>query len=178
VSADDDILVRAATAHDAAGVHAVERDAFGGEIEAALVSDLVAGEAYVPDLSLVAEQGGRVVGHVLFTRAKAGDEDAALLAPLAVAPEWQGHGVGSALAREGLKRAAAMGFGVALVLGHPDYYPRFGFAPAEPHGVMSPYPVEPSEAWMVLELAPGALARARGVVQVAEALRHEEMWRE
>lgn len=163
---------------DAGGVLAVERAAFGGDVEAGLVEALVAGEAYVAGLSLVAESGGSILGHILFTRARAGEVDALLLAPLAVAPEWQGRGIGSALVRAGLARAAELGFGIALVLGHPAYYPRFGFEPAEPLGIMPPYPVEPSEAWTVLELAPGALRDAAGVVRVAEALMHEEMWRE
>ena len=137
-----------------------------------------AGKHTIAELSLVAERAGTIVGHVLFTRARAGEVDAVLLAPLAVSPEWQGRGVGSALAREGLARAVALGFGIALVLGHPDYYPRFGFEPAEPRGIMPPYPVEISEAWMVAELRPGALQEATGTVRVADALMHEEMWRE
>lgn len=178
MSGTDDIVLRVAVPQDEAGILAVEREAFGEEEEAALVADLTAGEAFDPELSLVAEKDERIIGHVLFTRARAGSVDAALLAPLAVAPEWQGRGVGSALAREGLKRAATLGYGIALVLGHPTYYPRFGFEPAEARGVVPPYPVHPSEAWMLVELAPGALARARGVVEVAPELMHEEMWRE
>ena len=172
------VYVRIAVPQDDDAVLAVEREAFGGTVEAELVAALIAGDAYIPDLSLVAEHDGSIVGHVLFTRARAGAVDAVLLAPLAVAPDWQGRGVGSALAREGLRRAAEMGFGLALVLGHPGYYPRFGFEPAEPFGIMPPYPVEPSEAWMVVELAPGTLEKAAGTVRVAEALMHEEMWRE
>ncbi len=170
--------VRVATADDADGVVAVERAAFDGYVEAELVEALVAGEAYVPGLSLVAERADSIVGHVLFTRARAGEIDAVLLAPLAVAPDWQGRGIGRTLVRAGLAHAAELGFGIALVLGHPSYYPRFGFEPAEPLGIMPPYPVEPSEAWMVVELTPGALGDAAGVVRVAEALMHEEMWRE
>jgi len=172
------VYVRIAVPQDDDAVLAVEREAFGGTVEAELVAALIAGDAYIPDLSLVAEHDGSIVGHVLFTRARAGAVDAVLLAPLAVAPDWQGRGVGSALAREGLRLAAEMGFGLALVLGHPGYYPRFGFEPAEPFGIMPPYPVEPSEAWMVVELAPGTLEKAAGTVRVAEALMHEEMWRE
>jgi putative acetyltransferase len=125
-----------------------------------------------------------VIGHVLFTRAKVGSAEAALLAPLAVSPEWQRQGVGGALVREALARAARDGFGLALVLGHPAYYPRFGFVPAVPLGVLPLYPVEPSEAWMVAELGPGAVASACGaapkpcIVRVAEEFMHEELWRE
>lgn len=172
------VTVRASSLDDLAAVLAVERAAFGGDVEAELVCALIAGEAYVPELSLIAEADGAIVGHVLFTRATAGEVGAVLLAPLAVSPEWQGRGVGSALVREGLSGAAEIGFGIALVLGHPGYYPRFGFAPCEAYRIMPPHPVHPSEAWMVAELRPGALACAKGVAQVAEPLMHEEMWRE
>ncbi len=172
------VRVRAATAHDAHSILVVERAAFGEDDEADLVVRLTTGEAFVTELSLVAEADGSIVGHVLFTRARAGAVDAVLLAPLAVAPAWQGRGVGGALVREGLARATELGFGLALVLGHPGYYPRFGFEPAEPYGILPPYPVEPSEAWMAAELEPGALEKAFGTVRVAEALMREEMWRE
>lgn len=178
-----DWLVRAARAPDLPGVLAVEREAFGEDEEAQLVAELLEDPmARIPGLSLVAVAAAGtsdwIVGHVLFTRANVGGVEAALLAPLAVAPEYQGVGVGGALVREGLERAAALGFGIALVLGHPGYYPRFGFEPAEPFGIAPPYPVEPSEAWMVAELRRGAVAGARGIVHVADALMHEEMWRE
>ena len=173
-----DVEIRVAAARDLSAVLAVERAAFGGTVEADLVAALLAGEAFVPDLSLVAECGASIVGHVLFTRSGVGTAEAALLAPLAVAPESQGRGIGGALVRAGLARAAELGFDVALVLGHPGYYPRFGFEPAEPHGIMPPYPVDPSEAWMVAELRPGSLKDAVGTTRVADALMHEEMWRE
>lgn len=177
MSATPEAYVRVASPQDDAAVLAVEREAFGGDAEAELVRALVAGEAFVPQLSLVAVAENRIVGHVLFTRARAGTVDAVLLAPLAVAPDRQHRGIGSALVRDGLERAGAIGFGVALVLGDPAYYPRFGFEPAEPHGIMPPYPVEPSEAWMVAELIAGSLADAAGIVALAAPFMHEELWR-
>lgn len=173
-----DILVRVATTEDVGLVRAVERAAFDGDTEAELVDALVAGESFVSELSLVAVADGRVVGHVLFTGARAGGVDAVLLAPLAVLPEWQGCGVGGALVREGLAQATVAGFSIALVLGSPAYYTRFGFEPAQSRRILPPYPVEPSEAWMVAELRPGALGEAAGIARVAAAFMHEEMWRE
>lgn len=170
--------IRVATAADTDALLRVERQAFGGDAEADLVVALMAGEAYVPDLNLVAEDNGEIVGHVLFTRADASDVSAALLAPLAVAPERQNSGIGSALASAGLKAAREGGFGLSLVLGHPAFYPRFGYVPAIPLGIEPPYPVDPPEAWMVLELVPGAAGRARGVVRVADELMDPVMWRE
>ncbi len=175
---DIPIRIRAATESDTDALLAVERDAFGGDIEAELVIALTAGRGFVPGMSLVADEGGRIIGHALFTRAEAGDARAALLAPLAVASDRQGSGVGTALVETGLRVAAALCFEVALVLGHPEYYPRFGFESAIPLGIEPPYPVEPAEAWMVRELAPGALDRARGVVRVADELMDPALWRE
>jgi putative acetyltransferase len=114
----------------------------------------------------------------LFTRAAVGAAAAVLLAPLAVDPEWQKRGVGTVLSRAGLATAHAMGFGLALVLGHPEYYPHFGFEPAMPYGIEPPYPVEPAEAWMVAELTPGALDAASGPVGMSEVFLDPAMWRE
>jgi predicted N-acetyltransferase YhbS len=173
-----DLIIRQATPADTDGLLDAERLAFGEPEEAELVEALCAGDSFVPELSLVAEHEGLIVGHILFTHARVGDVDAALLAPLAVVPEHQRKGVGTALGHAGLRIARELGFGAALVLGHPEYYPRFGFEPAIPLGVVPPYPVDPAEAWMALELIPGALARARGAVSVAPEIDHPEMWRE
>ena len=175
-------VVRVADADDHLGILDVERAAFGGEVEADLVQRLVAdSRAFVPELSLVAEDEGVIVGHVLFTRATCGTgtgSSAVLLAPLAVRPEHQGAGVGTRLVREGLARAAESGIGLALVLGDPAYYSRFGFEPALPHGILSPYPVEPAEAWMALELIPGTLAESVGAARFAQAFQDPDLWRE
>lgn len=172
------MIIRTATAADTEALLAVEREAFGGPDEAALVAALMAGNAFMPELSLVAEEADMLVGHILFTRAYAGGVPAALLAPLAVVPTYQRCGIGSELVRAGLGEALAGGFQLSLVLGHPEYYPRFGYEPAEPYGIVPPYPVEPSEAWMVLEMALGARDRAGGTVLVADELMDPAMWRE
>lgn len=173
-----DITIRTAGPADLDVLLEAERAAFGEPEEADLVAALMAGSAFVPELNLVAVEGGRVIGHVLFTRARAGEADAALLAPLAVVPERQRSGIGTVLVTRGLEVARARGFGLALVLGHPEYYPRFGFRPASPLGIEAPYPIEPPEAWMALELVPGTFKRAAGAVEVAQELRAPEMWRE
>lgn len=173
-----DITIRAATPADLEALLDAERAAFGEPDEADLAAALIAGAGFVPKLNLIALAGDCVIGHVLFTRARAGENRATLLAPLAVVPERQRSGVGSALAVRGLEVARTLGFEIALVLGHPQYYPRFGFRPAFPLGIEAPYPIDPPEAWMALELVPGAFGRAAGVVEVAEELRAPEMWRE
>lgn len=173
------IGVRVAEPADTAAVVNTHRAAFGGEVEAGLIETVMAdATAFVPALSLVAELDGRIVGHVLFTRAHVGGVPAVLLAPLAVLPEAQRSGVGSALVEEGLKRARAEGAALALVLGDPDYYTRFGFAPAGTQGIEPPYPVEPAEAWMAAELEPGAMRAARGAASLAAAFMDPALWRE
>lgn len=158
------ITVRAETAEDIPDVRRVNEAAFGRADEAALVDALRA--AAQPQVSLVAELAGRVVGHIFFSPVSiASEESAALgLAPMAVLPEHQKQGVGSRLIREGLGECRRIGFDVVVVLGHPEYYPRFGFVPAARKGLRCEYPV-PDEVFMVAELKPGALAGRRGLVK-------------
>jgi len=177
------VRIRLATPADLPEVLRVEREAFGGLDEAELVEALLGDPTAQPAISLIAEKDGRCVGHVLFTRAAiegAEDTNATLLAPLAVVPDEQGRGVGGALATAGLGVAGNSGATVAFVLGHPGYYPRFGFEPALRYGLAAPYPIpeDASDAWMVAELQPGALRALSGTVRVAEALMKPEYWRE
>ncbi len=118
---------------------------------------------HVPDLCLVAVDGEQIVGHIFFSRASLASGDEVLaLAPMAVLPDRQRAGVGSLLVEEALRRAAATGFPLVLVVGHPEYYPRFGFEPADVLGVEAPWEV-PAEAWMLHRLPPYRSA-ARGLV--------------
>jgi predicted N-acetyltransferase YhbS len=104
----------------------------------------------------------------MFSRAALGSGHVVLvLAPVGVVPERQGAGIGSALVREVLARAGETGYGLVVLLGHPSYYPRFGFEPAGGLGIESPYDVPP-EAWMALRL-PGYEPAMRGRVTYAEA---------
>lgn len=151
---------------DAAELRALHDLAFGQPQEARLVDALRAGGG--ERVSLVAEGDGRVVGHVLFTAVQvesaAGRRFEGMgLAPLAVLPEHQRTGVGSALVRAGLERLRARGTPFVVVLGHADYYPRFGFEPAGAHGLTCRWPV-PEGVFQVLELRAGALEGVRGCV--------------
>jgi putative acetyltransferase len=158
------LAVRPERAEDFDAARAVHEQAFGpGSPEAELVDALRADGAHVPELCLVAVDGAEVVGHIFFSRARLdGGGDVLALAPMAVVPGRQRGGVGSALIREALRRAAATAYPLVVVLGHPDYYPRFGFEPAAAYGVEAPWEVPP-EAWMVLRL-PAWYAGARGLV--------------
>ena len=159
-------IVRAETAEDHASVRVVNELAFAGAGEAGLVDAL---RRDAPGyISLVAEEGGRVVGHIFFSPVRvespAGEWAATALGPMAVLPERQGRGVGSALAREGLKECLRLGHEVVFVLGHAGFYPRFGFRPAGPLGIGCEFPA-PEEFFMVAELRPGALAGRTGRVR-------------
>lgn len=162
------ITIRPETAEDYAAIHEVNALAFGQEIEPLLVENLRQLPDFIPALSLVAVEDGQVVGHILFSpfviETKDGAVPALTLAPLAVRPEFQNQGIGSALVRRGLEECRRLGHRIVVVVGHPPYYPRFGFSPARAQGLEAPFPV-PDEAFMVLELAPGALEGVAGMVR-------------
>ncbi len=135
-----------------------------------------------PLLSLVARDGGRPVGHILFTSVTlTGTQDGspmAILAPLAVVPDAQRLGIGGALIERGVEILRHRGVDLVFVLGHPDYYPRHGFEPAGRHGLEPPFPVRPDEAWMVRALRPMVLDTVSGTIECADELSKPEYWRE
>lgn len=141
------VLYRRESPEDIAAVRAVETAAFSRPNEAALVDGLRAAGAL--KLSAIAELDGRIVGHVayspIFIESASGSADALALAPMAVHPDWQRKGLGSALVRWSLNECRSDGHELVIVVGHPEYYPRFGFLPAMPLGVSCPFDV-PSEA--------------------------------
>ncbi len=109
-------------------------------------------DAHVPELCLVAVLDGSVVGHIAFSRARlASGPQVLALAPMAVRPDHQRRGAGSALISDALRRAAETHFPLIVVVGHADYYPRFGFEPADALGIKAPFDVPP-EAWMAYRL--------------------------
>jgi len=174
--------LREATPADKVAVLAVHASAFGQDEESRLVDALLADPTAQPVLSLLAEDRGQVVGHVLFTRVEVvGPESppaAAILAPLAVVAPAQGAGVGRRLIEEGCQRLAQQGVGLVFVLGDPAYYTRHGFAAAAPYGLRAPYEIQPEEAWMVRALSGDAPGNSRGTVRCADALTPEKYWRE
>jgi putative acetyltransferase len=158
------VEIRDERAGDEDAIRRVHRDAFGGEFEARLV-DLLRerGKAIT---SLVANDNGQVVGHILFSPVTidgASDCRALGLAPLAVLPANQRRGIGSSLIREGLSRCASGGYDLVVLVGAPAYYTRFGFRAAKPHGLDNEYGVH--EEFMVLELRQGSVERAKGLVR-------------
>ena len=160
------VLIRAESPGDVAAIRAVNERAFGGVGEANAIEKLRARGPIT--LSLVAEVEGQVAGHILFSpvtlEAEHGSFDGLGLAPLAVLPEFQRQGLGSQLARAGLEACRKLSCEFVVVLGHAEYYPRFGFTRASTFGIRCEWDV-PDPAFMVLELKPGVLANRAGVVK-------------
>ncbi len=127
--------------------------AFGKPSEARMIEAIRRTDGFVPELSLVAEVEGRVVGHVLRSYVELGANSRVLeLAPMSVAPDGQRTGIGSGLVNEALRRADERGEPLVLVLGHPGYYPRFGFRRASTLGITPPDPEIRDEVFMAIPL--------------------------
>ena len=159
-------LIREERPDDAEAVGAILVTAFGREAEARLVERLRASTRIV--CAMVAEEKGRVLGHVVFSRIAVDSDDSEIpllaLAPLAVLPAFQRLGIGSALVSAGLGRCRELAHTRVVVLGEPAYYARFGFSPAADFGIRYPSDV-PREALMALALVPGALDGCAGVAR-------------
>lgn len=146
--------IRCENPSDYQAISELNRLAFQQENEAQLVEAIRHSDRYIPELSLVADLNGAVVGHILFSYIDlVGQENHPVLAlaPLAVRPEFQRRGIGSALVRAGLEATEARGESLVIVLGHPQFYSRFGFEPSVGYGIESPFPV-PDEVFMVKPL--------------------------
>jgi putative acetyltransferase len=152
---------------DRDAVFDLNRRAFGQEAEAILVDELRDGG--FARTSIVAEEAGTIVGHILLSRltihSESGPIAALSLAPMAVVPERQRQRIGSMLVEQGLVECRKLGERIVTVLGHPEFYPRFGFSSALAARLSSPY--GGGEAWMAIELLPGALADVSGRVEFA-----------
>ncbi|MGZ4441106.1 MAG: GNAT family N-acetyltransferase, partial [Gaiellaceae bacterium] len=133
-------MIRPERPGDEDAIRAVETAAFGRELEAKIVDDLRGSPAFIPDLSLVAEKDGKVVGHVLISRGSVDPSGAPilLLGPIGVDPERQGQGIGRALVEAALEGARRLGAPCVALIGDPALYERFGFVHAEPLGVLPP----------------------------------------
>jgi predicted N-acetyltransferase YhbS len=146
------VTIRPESESDREAIAKVHRAAFGRDEEGAIVERLRASDAYLPEFSLVAELHGEVAGHTILSLGRLDDRPALALGPIGVLPERQRAGVGSALMRASLDRAREQGHQLVVLLGHPEYYPRFGFVPAETLGIMGGWS---GPAFMALELVPG-----------------------
>jgi putative acetyltransferase len=161
------VTIRPEQIGDADQIRLVNTRAFGQAAEANVVDTLR--QTCPEGLSLVALWLGQIVGHILFTPTILETEESRIggvgLAPLAVLPEFQGRGIGSKLVEAGLAEIRKAGPPFVIVLGHPDYYPRFGFVRASTYGIASEYDDVPDEAFMILVLDERALAGVSGVAK-------------
>jgi putative acetyltransferase len=161
------VLVRPERETDAVAIRQVHEEAFGRSAEADLVDALRAGDTWLPELSLVAEVDGEVVGHVLFSRVEVSDGTALALAPLAVRPAFQRRGLGGTLVRTGLDAAEALAENLVIVVGDPEYYGRFGFVPASRFGIDCPLDI-PDAVFQALTM-PGYGGFPKGTVRYPAA---------
>jgi putative acetyltransferase len=158
MSQDGPVLIRPETTADTAPVRRVVARAFGSDVEADLVNRIRASPGYVPEMALVATVAGAIVGHVMISvailRHDAGDRPIVMLSPLAVDPDHQRRGVGSALVRAAVAVADRRGEPLVVLEGNPAWYGRLGFEPAARHGIVIHLPDwAPPEAAQVLRLA-------------------------
>lgn len=165
------MLIRQETFSDFKDVYALITEAFstaehadGNEQD--LVVALRKGNAFIPELSLVAETDKKLAGHILFTKAKVKNDTVLVLAPLSIKPQYQKQGIGTALILEGHRIAKELGYQYALVLGSATYYSRVGYIPAEQIGIEVPDGI-PSENFMAIKLQENAKT-IRGVVTYAK----------
>lgn len=140
-----------------------------------LVGRLRKSDAFIPELSLVAEvDEEKIVGHILLTKVKIVSENKSVIslgvAPLSVLPEFQKQGIGGILLREAHIRASRLGYDSAVLLGHKDYYTRFGYKKASDFNIEFPFDV-PEECCMAIELFPGALNGVQGIVRYSDPFR-------
>ena len=166
------MIIRQETPEDVNEIKNVNDLAFQQEDESVLIHKLRESEAFIPELSLVAVRENKVVGHILFTRIHIESEThstlSLALAPMAVHPDFQKQGIGTAMVEQGLKKAQSLGYKSVVVLGHDQYYPKFGFKKANDFGVKAPFEEVPEEAFMVNELEEGSLQNVEGKVRYSE----------
>jgi len=160
------MIIRLEKPEDQIGIRHINTEAFDTDAEANLIDALR--KSGIPLISLVAEQNGELVGHILFSPVTLEADNCSIsiagLAPMAVAPAFQKREIGSVLVEEGLKYCEKAGYAAVVVLGHPDYYPRFGFISSVNYGIKSEFGV-PAEVFMAKELRKGALADCNGIVK-------------
>lgn len=167
------VLIRKETVEDHLMIAEINHLAFKEDKPARLIDAIRSSEYFVPDLSLVATTNqGKVIGHILFSQVFIETEfdtvQTISLAPMAVLPDYQNQGVGSLLVKEGLMKCKELGYQHVVVLGHPNFYPKFGFVPSKEFGIQPPFPVS-DHVFMACELVKHSLANINGKVKYPEA---------
>lgn len=168
------MIIRTENGSDFEKVYKLNFQSFGNrEDESRLIERIRKSEGFVPELSLVAEKDGEIVGHLLLSKAIVENQDekhtVIVLAPIAVHPAYQKQGVGTRLIEEGKKRCEALGYRLILLIGHPEYYPRLGFQPARRFGLELKQFEVPDEVFMVYEVEKEALHKIKGELKYPAA---------
>lgn len=165
------LIVRTETVEDHDAISKIYEHAFAQKKEGDLIERLRRADRFIPELSLVAESDGTIVGHILFypvlIRGESEAHMSLALAPMAVHPDCRRRGVGVRMVQEGLSAARDVGYDSVIVVGHPEYYPMFGFRPASTWNIRGPSDVS-DDAFLALELIDGALKNVRGTVEYPE----------
>ncbi|MDP3431397.1 MAG: N-acetyltransferase [Bacteroidota bacterium] len=170
---NQNITIRQETPGDYARVvelteKAFETMPFSDGNEDKLVENLHKANTFIPELSLVAEMDGQIAGHILFTpmRIKSDQEtfESLVLGPVSVLPEFQKQGIGSQLILAGHQKAKELGFQSVILIGHQEYYPRFGYKPASTWGIKTQIPLPSDDVFMAVELIEGSLSGVSGMV--------------
>ncbi len=151
---------------------AFENEEYSDHTEQFLVERLRNSDAFVPELSMVAEMNGEIAGYILLTKIKIINDHtegtiSLALAPVAVLPTYQRKGIGGALINAAHQKAKELGFGSVIVLGHTKYYPRFGYEMTNKYGIKLPFEV-PDENCMLIELTENALKDVKGIVKYSK----------
>ncbi len=178
------MYIRETTDADLKDILFVEREAFNSEKEANLTRDMLADPTAKPLISLLAYVENQPAGHILFTKGHLSNAPnqvaVSILAPLAVVPKFQKQGIGGSLIKKGIESLSKFDVDFVFVLGHPQYYPRFGFMTAGKLGFKAPFPIpeKDADAWMVQALRPNIIGSVSGKVVCCDALNKPEHWRE
>ena len=166
------ITIRSESPNDYSQISDVIYSAFEQKNEVRLVKTLRASPDFIRELSLVAILNNLIIGHILFCKiiikSEKAEFPALALAPLAVKPEFQNQGIGSKLVEKGLEECKRLNHKIVIVLGHPKFYPKFGFKPAHDFNIVAPFDV-PDESFLILELTSSALNGVSGIVEYPPA---------
>ena len=165
------IIIRQEEQRDYSEVEELLCVSFSQENESILVQRLRKNPAFIPELSLVAEYENKIVGYILFfpiiIASGQVHHKSLTLAPMAVLPDFQRKGIGKQLVQKGLIKVKEKGFHSVIVVGHPEYYPKFGFKSANIWHIKAPFNI-PDNVFMAIELKDGALKNVDGTVQYPE----------
>ena len=168
-----EVLLRGERETDFKDIYEISTMAFGGDSEAKLINELRKTKSYIKGLSIVAVWEEKIIGHAMLTHAYVVNQgrrfNCLALGPMAVAPEYQRRGYGTKLVEEGILRAKECGFKAIILLGHTDFYPKFGFIPAAAKKIRSRFSND--DSFMVLELIPNALKGISGLAEYAKEFR-------